>query len=176
MYRLRKICDGKDVQQATPFDLFETAMTAATKRALYLLCQQYINKRIEASRAAIADVQRSANEETKSSAGDKYETGRAMAQLEIEKNAQQLSESLKIKNSLDQMRIDDVSETVQSGSLVTTDRGTFFLTISMGKVHVTGEPYVLIAPASPLGKALMGARVGEARTFNNIAYTIRELT
>ena len=150
-------------------------MTLTTKRALYRLCQDYIDKRVETSRAAIVDAQRSANEETKSSAGDKYETGRAMAQLEIEKNAQQLTASLKIKNALDQMRIDETFETVQSGSLVETNRGIFFIAISIGKVTVHGESYVVIAPASPLGKQLIGSRSGETRTFNKLPYEIREL-
>jgi len=150
-------------------------MTLTTKRELYRLCQDYINKRVETSRAAIVDAQLSANEETKSSAGDKYETGRAMAQLEIEKNAQQLAESLKIKGALDQMRIDDTPETVQSGSLVATDRGIYFIAISMGKVELNGEPYVIVAPASPLGKQLMGLRIGETTTFNKLTYRIREL-
>lgn len=150
-------------------------MALTTKRELYRLCQDYINKRVETSRAAIVDAQMSANEETKSSAGDKYETGRAMAQLEIEKNAEQLTESLKIKNALDQIRIEDTPETVQIGSLVATDRGIFFIAISIGKVAVNGEPYIVIAPASPLGKQLMGARIGEARTFNKLTYQIRDL-
>lgn len=150
-------------------------MTLSTKRELYRLCQEYIHQRVEASREAIADAQRSANEETKSSAGDKYETGRAMAQLEIEKNSQQLAESLKIKNTLDQMRIDDPAASVQSGSLVATDHGTFFIAISMGKVVVKGESFVVIAPASPLGQQLMGATTGDTRTFNKLSYKIREL-
>jgi sortase (surface protein transpeptidase) len=57
----------------------------ALKTRLHSLCVSYVGQRIETAQRAIAIAQASANEETKSSAGDKYETGRAMAQLEIEK-------------------------------------------------------------------------------------------
>jgi hypothetical protein len=67
------------------------------KIKLYQYCVEFIDKRIAGAREAIQIAQDSANEETKSSAGDKYETGRAMAQLEIEKNTTQLEEALKQK-------------------------------------------------------------------------------
>jgi len=51
----------------------------------------YIDQRIDAAKKAIGEAQASANEETKSSAGDKYETGRAMMQLAIEQNSTQLA-------------------------------------------------------------------------------------
>lgn len=145
------------------------------KEKLFVLCQKYVSARIDAARQAIADAQRSANEETRSSAGDKYETGRAMAQLEIEKNAQQLGESLKLKKVLDEMRIDVRVDAAESGSLVVTDRGLFFIAISIGRVEVDGEAYVVISPASPLGKQLMGSKPGETKTFNNQNYHVKEL-
>lgn len=151
-------------------------MTSLTiKEKLYAFCQEYVKKRIDSAREAIAEAQRSANEETKSSAGDKYETGRAMAQLEIEKNALLLIESLKLKNALDQMRLDVPADAAQAGSLVITDRGLFFLAISVGSVEVDGEGYLVISPASPLGKQLIGARRDETINFNNQTYRVKEL-
>ncbi|HEU5146157.1 MAG TPA: GreA/GreB family elongation factor [Chryseosolibacter sp.] len=151
-------------------------MTSPTiKQRLYDLCQKYVNERIDAARQAIADAQNSANEETKSSSGDKYETGRAMAQLEIEKTAQQLGESLKLKSVLDQMHFDVPAGAAETGSLVVTDRGRFFIAISIGKVEVDGEAYMVISPASPLGKQLIGSKSGDTRTFNNQHYHVKEL-
>lgn len=145
------------------------------KQKLYALCQKYVSDRIEAARQAIADAQNSANEETKSSSGDKYETGRAMAQLEIEKIAHQLHESVKLKSILEPIRLDVSPATAQMGSLVVTDRGAFFLAISLGKVEIDGELYVIISPASPLGKQLFGAKEGDTRTLNNQTYHVKEL-
>lgn len=146
-----------------------------TKEELYSLCQEYINRRIEASRRAIVEAQESANEETKSLSGDKYETGRAMAQLEIEKNTQQLSESLKLKSALDLVRIDIPSPVVTPGSLIVTDRGTFFIAISLGKVLLRDRSFFVIAPSSPLGQQLMGSKAGDAITFRDQTYVVQEL-
>ena len=150
-------------------------MTQSVKQELYDLCQAYIHKRIESSRSAIADAQASANEETKSSSGDKYETGRAMAQLEIEKNSHQLSESLKLKAALHQINIDRTSSSVQPGSLVVTDGGIFFIAISIGKIELHNEAYMVIAPTSPLGMQLMGSTVGDRKVFNGRTFLVLEL-
>jgi transcription elongation GreA/GreB family factor len=150
-------------------------MTQAIKLQLYRLCQEYVDKRIQSSRDAIAEAQQSANEETRSSSGDRYETGRAMMQLEVEKNTQQLSESLKLKNVLDQIRLDISASSVQPGSLVVTDRAVFFLAISLGKIAFEGKSYFVIAPASPLGLELVGAKVGERVTFRNETYVVQEI-
>ena len=145
------------------------------KEELYRLCQEYIKKRLESSRLAIAEAQQSANQETKSSSGDKYETGRAMAQLEIEKNSQQLAESLKLRNALEQVRVDLTASTAQPGSLVLTDRGKFFVAISLGKIRHRDETYFIIAPSSPLGLQFMGAKVGDAVSFKDQTYLVKEL-
>jgi transcription elongation GreA/GreB family factor len=150
-------------------------MTQSVKQELYRLCQEYVDKRIESSRHAIAEAQESANEETKSSSGDKYETGRAMAQLEIEKNSQQLAEALKLKSALDQIRIGKAHPSVQPGSLVITDGGVFFIAISLGVVKLHDDPYMVIAPTSPLGVELMGSRVGDTKVFKGRSYLVHEL-
>jgi transcription elongation GreA/GreB family factor len=150
-------------------------MTQAIKQQLYSLCREYVEKRIRSSRDAIAEAQQSANEETKRSSGDKYETGRAMMQLEIEKNSRQLSESLKLKNALDQIRLDISASSVQPGSLVVTDREVFFVAISLGKIEFEGKTYFVIAPASPLGLELVGAKVGDRVTFRNESYLVQDI-
>lgn len=145
------------------------------KHQLYRACQEYLQKRIDAARQAIDAAQQSANDETKSSSGDKYETGRAMMQLEVEKNASQLAESMKLKYTLDQIRLDHASATVQSGSLVVTDREVFFMAISLGKVKVEDKSYLVISPASPLGQNLMGLESGDQTIFKGQAYIIQEI-
>ncbi|MCU0369347.1 MAG: 3-oxoacyl-ACP synthase, partial [Cyclobacteriaceae bacterium] len=73
---------------------------SALKQCLFQYCTEFVNRRIENARLASESAQDSANMEEKSSAGDKYETGRAMAQLENEKALQQLAEANKLKSLL----------------------------------------------------------------------------
>ena len=98
-----------------------------------------------------------------------------MAQLEIEKNTTQYAEAVKLKNSLDRISIDVKPETVQPGSLVLTDQGVFFIAISLGKVILADESYLVIAPASPLGLRLIGARVGDQVNFRDQTYVVKQL-
>ena len=71
-----------------------------TKQQLYTKCQDFLNGRLEVIQSKILDIQNSLQSETKSSAGDKHETGRAMLQLEREKTGHQLAEIQKQKGIL----------------------------------------------------------------------------
>ena len=145
------------------------------KQLLYDQCTGYVRQRIETARLAIHVAQTSANEETKSSAGDKYETGRAMMQLEVEQNAQQLAEALKLKQALDQINPTLATSSAQQGSLVTTNHGDFYIAVSIGQMTVNGKQYVAISPVSPLGVKLMNGKAGTSFVFNGKNYTIENV-
>ena len=149
--------------------------TKDIKGLLYDLCQQYLATRILNAQQAIAASQEAANNETKSSSGDKYETGRAMMQLEIEKDSAQLSESLKLKYALDQIKLEPVAANVQTGSLVFTNAATFFIAISVGKLILHDKAYFAISPASPMGGKLMGLKVGDSLSLNGQTHLILEI-
>jgi transcription elongation GreA/GreB family factor len=145
------------------------------KQQLHTKCLEYINERIAAAQEAIQTAQRSANEETKSSAGDKYETGRAMAQLEIEKNTIQLGESKKLKQVLDQISVKRESSVISMGSVVFTNQGNFFIAISAGQFVIETETYFAISPNSPIGQRLMGLHANESLLFNKKEYQISRI-
>lgn len=139
------------------------------------MCQNYVQKRIDTARQAMEAAQEAANSESKSSAGDKYETGRAMAQLERDRHAQLLAEAVKIERELKQLAIEKSYETVQPGSVAVTSRGLFFISIGAGKMTLDGVDYFAVSAASPIGSLLAGHRVGDAVTFNKMVYQIQEV-
>jgi transcription elongation GreA/GreB family factor len=118
------------------------------------------------------NAQEAANEESKSSVGDKYETGRAMMQIERDKAATQLEEALKLKTVLDQITGDGVQEKVVLGSLLVTQTKKIFIAIGIGKLAIDGDDFLVVGPASPLGKALMGLKAGDHLVFNKERLTI----
>jgi predicted transcriptional regulator len=73
------------------------------KAKLHALCVAYVQSRMQAAEQAIAEAQQSQNDDTKSSAGDKYETGREMAQQETNRNLAQLNEANKLMVALNQI-------------------------------------------------------------------------
>ena len=135
------------------------------KQELLNRCLALGEQRIENARQAMSAAQEAANNESKSSAGDKYETGRAMAQIERDKAAQQLSEALALKNSVEIIALNPPSGNVLLGSLVKTDGPHFFIAISAGKVRVDDTDFFVVAPASPIGRALIGLQRGDPFTF-----------
>lgn len=137
------------------------------KPQLYLLCQQYAQDRIDTCQAAIDAAQESANSETKSSAGDKYETGRAMAQNERDRNAVQLQQARQLLGELQRINPDAACDTVRPGALVATSMGQFYIGISAGKLTVAGTDYFAVSAAAPVAAALSGKRAGEVAVFND---------
>lgn len=142
------------------------------KARIHDLCLASIDQRIETARQAIAISQEAANEETKNAAGDKYETGRAMAQLEIEKDSAQLAEAQKLRQTL--MLINPVKSfnTIQAGSLVLTTQGNFYLAVSAGQFVVDGDTYFAISAASPIGAKMIGLKQGDKFQWNKRDYQI----
>lgn len=145
------------------------------KSTLYKYCLDYVLERITRLKTEIKKTQSSANEETKSSAGDKYETGRAMAQLEIEKNTKQLSEAERLHAMLQAIHVDLVSEIIIPGSFVATSKGDFYISISIGLITLEQKQYFIIAPDSPIGKLLMGKKAGDEVNWNNNVYKIQSI-
>jgi hypothetical protein len=151
--------------QAKNFALHMTNDTTVLKRKLYAHCEAFVNEKIERMRQAMDEAQQAANEETKSSAGDKFETGRAMMQLEKEKYAGQLAEALELKSALSRIDVEKTYTTVQPGCIVETNRGLYFIAISAGKITVDGKVYFSISLASPIGALLHNLEAGAEVDF-----------
>lgn len=144
------------------------------KQMLHATCKAMLEEKIEGLQANLRGFQDAANEETKSSAGDKYETGRAMMHLEKEKVAHALNEVLKQKKVIDQLSADLMSE-AGLGALVQTDKGLFYLAVSLGKISQNGVDVFCLSPVAPLGTALLKAKKGNQVTFLENCYVIEEI-
>lgn len=135
----------------------------ALKSALLLL----VDNKIQSLNTTIADITDGMINDTKSSAGDKFETGREMMQIELNKQQSQLNQQLRIKNELKQIKPDKTIETVGFGSLVHTNAGNYFFSVAMGKIIYNDTIYYALSMASPIGQALKGCYAGEQVQFNN---------
>lgn len=145
------------------------------KQKLLALCLEYVEQRISSAATAMQDAQNAANEEGKSSAGDKYETGRAMMQIERDQAAALLDESLKLKRTLHQIGANDRHEVVTLGSVVVTKAFNAFLAVGPSKLTVDDKEYFIVTPLSPLGKVLIGLKERSEFTFNKRPNAILEV-
>lgn len=110
---------------------------------------------------------RASNNDTKSSMGDKYETGREMLQQEINNLQRQLNEVLNQQSVLQKITADPL-EKVQNGALVKTNKGLFYVSASMGEILFENQKIMTVSAESPLVKAMFGKKMGDTFTINNI--------
>lgn len=142
-------------------------MNQELKLQLYKHCLDYVHHQIDIINRALDDAQSAANDETKNSAGDKYETGRAMKQRESELLVARLNDSHLLQKTLHQIDISKKCDNVKSGALVTTSMGIFFIAISADEVVIDNEEYCLISQESPIGAAMLNCKAGESFKFRD---------
>jgi len=137
------------------------------KEILFNTCVEFVNKRAKTVASIIRSNQKALTSETKSSAGDKHETGRAMLQLEMEKASLQLEGIYTMERILKKINIKDSATIVRLGSLVITNKTNYFMAISAGKITIDNQLYYAISTSSPIGKLLLGKTIGDTFIFNN---------
>lgn len=145
------------------------------KEKLYNFCVEFVQQRIEATQKAIDDATEAQLSDTKSSAGDKYETGRAMAQQEIDRNKQQRMEALRLKSALEQINPNHCSSNILPGSLAITNQGNFYVAISARQVTIQKVVYFAVSPASPIGLKLKGLHTQDEFILNGKTFIIQQI-
>ncbi len=145
------------------------------KELLFNACTKFVNKRAQTIATIISSNQKALMSETKSSAGDKHETGRAMLQLEMEKASLQLEGIYTMESILKKIKIDDNTTIVRLGSLIFTDKANYFMAISAGKITIDNQHYYAISTSSPIGKLLLGKIKGDTFIFNNKTIVITNI-
>jgi len=146
-----------------------------TKEALFKQCEAFVNNRLQTVEDVISSNQKALQSETKSSAGDKHETGRAMLQLEMEKAGQQLAGIVQMKLVLSKIDVLKSSKKACLGSIIVTDKVCYFLSISAGQMVVADKIYFAISVSSPMGTLLLGKQDKEEVIFNKKTILINSI-
>lgn len=134
-----------------------------------------LHHKIEAIENDLLAIKESISNETKSTAGDKYETARAMLHIEQENVLKQLANAQHQKHELTAVDISQVSTIVRHGSLVTTNYVVFFIATAMGKIEIEGTTIITLSKISPLGKILMGKKANDMVMFDSRRYEIKKV-
>jgi hypothetical protein len=143
------------------------------KVKLIELIKEDLKKKIQEMQRDFQLARESRNSDTKSSAGDKFETGREMMQKEMDKCSMMIDLYQNQWNTLDQIKLQNTSKLIDQGSLILTDKGNYLLSIGLGKIEVERESYFIISIDSPIGSLLKGKSIGDIIVFrdNNIKIT-----
>lgn len=139
----------------------ETSYKASLKR----WALDHLNQRIAVANEAMQQAQEAANSEEKSSAGDKYETGRAMGHLQKDMHARQLVELVRELAALHAV----------NAVVLRTDTIDLFIGIGLGKQMIGGRAVVFLSPQAPLAQALQNKKRGDGVVFQGETLTIQEI-
>lgn len=129
-------------------------------------CTRFVEDQINHVQEVINSAKESAKNESKSSAGDKHETGKSLLQLEQENNAKLLNNMLSQKPVIKLLQDFIPTDKIELGSIVETSIGTYFIAIGIGVVKLDHGNYFVISPTAPVGKLFAGKQVGDVVKFN----------
>ena len=135
------------------------------KREVHLHCLNMLAEKIASLKQEIADAQQAASEDTKSSAGDKFETGREMIKQSINQLNQRLAQDHKLLAVLERINPETEKTEVGPGSLVETSEGWYYFSVSLGKVAWKKSSFFALSMAAPIGKALAGSKANDLVQF-----------
>jgi transcription elongation GreA/GreB family factor len=145
------------------------------RERLYAACSSHLEERINSLLKEIKDLEQALRNEAKSSAGDKYETGREMINAELHKLGLQLESFRKMKLNLGRIALNKPSDTVAPGAVVKTTAGNYYLAVPAGEITVDGKKYYTLGIQAPFAQAMLGKSVGESISWNDRSFEILEL-
>ncbi|MDB9806009.1 3-oxoacyl-ACP synthase [Crocinitomicaceae bacterium] len=136
------------------------------KKSIIDRLNEIVLERINESVTEINSINDSKANETKSSAGDKYETGMAMLQMEEQKANVQLAKAKELQKTLSMIDPTEKQDSAELGSLVETLNGNYFISIGLGQIEIGGKSIFVLSIASPVGLQMKGKKAGDVFQFN----------
>lgn len=112
--------------------------------------------------------------DTKSSAGDKYETSREMVQQEIERAEARLLQLKRQFNELNAFKNQSKSR-CEPGAIIELKNTLLLLGPAIGKVIIQDKPILCISMGSPIGQLLNGKVEGDKIQFNGSEQLIQQV-
>ena len=134
-----------------------------------------LEERLNDYKLNLLQLMESRNSDTKSSAGDKYETSREMAQIEMNKLTEMVLMNGSIVIDLAKIDANITHQTVELGSIVITNTDKYFISVAFGKIKLDDEEYYAISKTSPFALAIKGKKVGDSISFQNREINIVEI-
>ncbi|HTF04196.1 MAG TPA: hypothetical protein VK826_09220 [Bacteroidia bacterium] len=145
------------------------------KAQVHTECGKILAERIQSLKQQLSELIEGAKNDSKSTAGDKHETARAMMQIEQEKLTGQLNQLLSQQQVLARIDIEHATDLVANGSLVKTDQGWLYISIPLGRIAVKEIFVMCLSAQSPLGLKLCGQKPGGKVEMNGTVYLVETI-
>jgi len=139
------------------------------------LVLNYLKNQITNINSQIVALAQDAQNDAKSSAGDKHETALSMMHLEQEKLNLKLAELLKMQQSAQQLAENKLSEHVVLGSIVHTNSAIFYVSVPIQPIIFNDLKIICVSIHAPLIQQFLNKTVGNVINFNNVSYKIEAI-
>lgn len=140
-------------------------MQSIDKQSVLEHIQQTLEKKLVHFQNDANELKASLESESKSSAGDKHNTSRAMIHIEQEKLGEQIGQTQQQLQKAKQIMNANSTEKIGFGSFIQTKTANFLLGISLGKITIGEEMVFCISMESPIGQILLNKSKGETFQF-----------
>lgn len=145
------------------------------KAEIHSFLMQYLDKKRQDLVGLMNALKESGEADTKSSAGDKHETGKAMVHLEQEKLSSSLLNIEEDLKRLSQLNTAEGDDFVKAGSLVFTQHATLYIGIGLGPIQIGDQQLIMLNQGAPLAKMFLGKKMGDQVVFNQQHYKIEKI-
>lgn len=145
------------------------------KKAFHQFLVDKITKDLQELKGQVLDLQNELKNDTKSTAGDKHETSRAMNQIEQENIGKRIHETELNLQQL--MKLDPLQSmsSAQMGALLQTTMGNLYLGVSLGNIQWEQQSIFCISFNAPIAKVLLHLKEGESFSWQNNTYTLTQI-
>ncbi|MEO8148021.1 MAG: hypothetical protein ABI723_10310 [Bacteroidia bacterium] len=145
------------------------------KQQLKSVCISLLEQRLEGALDAMKNAQESANNEDKSTVGDKHETTRAMSHLDNEMNAKQMEEARHDLTLLHTIDVSKIYSKAERGAVIVCKHAMFFISAGLGTQTVDDQKIIFISTKAPLAIHFNGKKAGEHFLYNKVEFEIVEV-
>ncbi len=145
------------------------------KKKLKAICLERLNDKVSALQGIVEDLAIDAQNDAKSSAGDKHETGLSMMHLEQENISKKITENIAMRDVVSKINDEKVSSVVEFGSFVQVNSVYLFFSAALPKILVEDRSVLAVSMDAPIAKELLGRKLHDKFTFNNCEFTIHHL-
>ncbi|OFX26680.1 MAG: hypothetical protein A2041_01010 [Bacteroidetes bacterium GWA2_31_9b] len=134
---------------------------------------QLLKERAENAKKAMEELQQSANDYGLPK--DRYDSFRAQVLRKRDLFAEQFQKALEEMDIMQKIDAKKISEKVEFGSIIITNKQKLFVSISLGKIELEKEQFYAISTQVPIYKSIQNKKTGESFEFNGINFEILDI-
>ncbi len=144
------------------------------KRKLFDACVDTQKEVVKTAKEAMLEAQENANSEEGSSE-EMTESYREQMHQTRDMYAIKWRSSQNDLDLLEAVPAYDIKPVIESGAVVQTNTGNFFIAIGMNKLTVSGETFFPISTSAPIFQAMVGMKKGDSFQFRDRQYEITDV-